>query len=628
MSSLTTTSGSVESVEQEIIQLNEASRAVREYNYSPLQLDTACLSPKVLKLYEYLRAYFERPSNHRCLVFVKQRNTARLLHALMTETKSPHLHSSVLVGFGNSDRLDEANSSFRDQLVTLMRFRKGQLNCLFATSVAEEGLDIPDCNLIVRFDPARTVIQYIQSRGRARHKNSRMLHMLELGNPTHETTLNEVRFTELAMKKFYGTLPADRRLLSDHDAGSGLHLKDENKELVIESTGAKLTYGQSMVLLAHFVSSLPTETANLMQPNYVMGSRGDKFICEVILPEESPIKAVMGKACNRKMEAKQSAAFEACKQLSDGQYLDQNLLPVYKKMLPAMRNAALALNMKSTGQYIMRSKPSLWKAGRGSLPTELYLLIIDVPDGLERSHRPLVLLSRTRLPNFPEFPLFLTSGEKKMVKSLSLAVPLEVSETGLDKFTTFTLRVFKDIFNKTYERDPSNMSYWLAPAAIRTIGEAYGVNMSCDAINWPLLDEIEAHVEYRWSPEMSDEFLLGKYLIDPWNGGNRFFTTRMAPEYKPTDPIPENTARGSAQAKNILQYSVNLWKRSAARVKWTEDQPVVETEKINHRRNMLAEPERKESVLRSLAFVCPEPLRISAVSLVPVPRPCSHAEIL
>lgn len=62
-----------------------------------------------------------------------------------------------------------------------------------ATSIAEEGLDIPDCNLIIRsailsniaetrelklsdnrFDLYDTLIQYIQSRGRARHTNSRV----------------------------------------------------------------------------------------------------------------------------------------------------------------------------------------------------------------------------------------------------------------------------------------------------------------------------------------------------------------------------------------------------------------------------------------------------------------------
>lgn len=50
---------------------------------------------------------------------------------------------------------------------------------LVATSVAEEGLDIRQCNLVIRFDLAKTVLAYIQSRGRARKPGSNYILMLE-----------------------------------------------------------------------------------------------------------------------------------------------------------------------------------------------------------------------------------------------------------------------------------------------------------------------------------------------------------------------------------------------------------------------------------------------------------------
>jgi endoribonuclease Dicer len=43
-------------------------------------------------------------------------------------------------------------------------------------SVAEEGLDIPSCNVVIRFDLCETLIEYIQSCGRARQRESRVFH--------------------------------------------------------------------------------------------------------------------------------------------------------------------------------------------------------------------------------------------------------------------------------------------------------------------------------------------------------------------------------------------------------------------------------------------------------------------
>lgn len=53
------------------------------------------------------------------------------------------------------------------------------MTLLVATSVAEEGLDIRQCNVVMRFDLAKTVLAYIQSRGRARKPGSDYILMVE-----------------------------------------------------------------------------------------------------------------------------------------------------------------------------------------------------------------------------------------------------------------------------------------------------------------------------------------------------------------------------------------------------------------------------------------------------------------
>ena len=66
-------------------------------------------------------------------------------------------------------------SSMQVQVEILKRFKAGELNALVATAVAEEGLDITHCSLIVRWTLPATTRQFIQSRGRARAPGSSMV---------------------------------------------------------------------------------------------------------------------------------------------------------------------------------------------------------------------------------------------------------------------------------------------------------------------------------------------------------------------------------------------------------------------------------------------------------------------
>ncbi|CAF4790786.1 unnamed protein product, partial [Rotaria sp. Silwood2] len=58
------------------------------------------------------------------------------------------------------------------QRQVIREFRTGEINVLVATAVVEEGLDIPQCDLVFRFNKPPNFSSYMQSKGRARAKQN------------------------------------------------------------------------------------------------------------------------------------------------------------------------------------------------------------------------------------------------------------------------------------------------------------------------------------------------------------------------------------------------------------------------------------------------------------------------
>ncbi|KAJ3128383.1 hypothetical protein HK098_004630 [Nowakowskiella sp. JEL0407] len=131
------------------------------------------LSPKVVCL---LRLLSERISpTFRALVFVEKKAVARAISSLINKLNFGVVAGYVM-GHGKSKR-DKSrmgiDGMFMEQQEQVFeQFRNGSLNLLVCTKVAEEGVDIPACNLVIIFDLFRSLSGYVQSRGRARDLNN------------------------------------------------------------------------------------------------------------------------------------------------------------------------------------------------------------------------------------------------------------------------------------------------------------------------------------------------------------------------------------------------------------------------------------------------------------------------
>ncbi|WP_247005441.1 DEAD/DEAH box helicase [Halorientalis litorea] len=96
----------------------------------------------------------------RVIVFTESRDTAETL----TDFLGEHFETRKFVGQSDTEGSDGMTQT--QQQETLDAFRAGEFEVLVSTSVAEEGLDVPEVDLVLFYEPVPTAIRSIQRKGR------------------------------------------------------------------------------------------------------------------------------------------------------------------------------------------------------------------------------------------------------------------------------------------------------------------------------------------------------------------------------------------------------------------------------------------------------------------------------
>lgn len=125
---------------------------------------TAVEHPKVATCLDLLTREIGSGRVARAIVFTQYRQTAELLVHELARTAPSSIRAARFVG--QAGRAGDEGLNQKEQAAILDRFRSGELNCLVATSVAEEGLDIPSTDLVIFYEPVPDLIRTIQRRGR------------------------------------------------------------------------------------------------------------------------------------------------------------------------------------------------------------------------------------------------------------------------------------------------------------------------------------------------------------------------------------------------------------------------------------------------------------------------------
>ncbi|KAK9279100.1 hypothetical protein L1049_012775 [Liquidambar formosana] len=283
------------------------------------------VTPKVQSLIKILLKY-QQTEDFRAIIFVERVVAALVLPKVFSELPSlSFIKCASLIGHNNSQEM--RTCQMQD---TISKFRDGRVTLLVATSVAEEGLDIRQCNVVIRFDLAKTVLAYIQSRGRARKPGSDYILMVERGNLSHGTFLRNARNSEETLRKE----AIERTDLS--------HLKDASRLISVdtapgtvyqvESTGAVVSLNSAVGLIHFYCSQLPSDRYSILRPEFIM-ERHEKpggpteYSCKLQLPCNAPFEKLEGAVCSSMRLAQQAVCLAACKKLHEMGAFTDMLLP-------------------------------------------------------------------------------------------------------------------------------------------------------------------------------------------------------------------------------------------------------------------------------------------------------------
>lgn len=221
-----------------------------------------------------------------------------------------------------------------EQSKMLEDFRNGTKNVIVTTAVLEEGIDLPVCSTVIRYDQPNNFREYVQSRGRARQQVSSFVLMCEEAKRLEdEQKLNKLNDFEITLKK----------VLSNHDVRGEVSRKifDTSRDqgdyssvhkvdiYTARDNAIRITPPVARTILHMYCQLLSRHTP------FTEGIRYDRiepssglFRTSIFMPTGCPVEnAVVGGVKSSKDNADNSAIVAAVKALIEAGELNENGTP-------------------------------------------------------------------------------------------------------------------------------------------------------------------------------------------------------------------------------------------------------------------------------------------------------------
>ena len=133
--------------------------------------------PKLIELQKIVESEINSNNNIKMMIFNQYRDNALDVIGKLNVIKN--VNAKLFVG---QQKKGETGLSQKEQKQMLEDFRNGLFNVLVATSIGEEGLDIPKVDLVIFYEPIPSAIRSIQRRGRTgRQEKGRVIILMTIG---------------------------------------------------------------------------------------------------------------------------------------------------------------------------------------------------------------------------------------------------------------------------------------------------------------------------------------------------------------------------------------------------------------------------------------------------------------
>ncbi len=158
--------------------------------------------PKLQKLGTIVQQQMANKNDSKVIVFTQYRDT---IDTIISKLSAGSVQAHRFVG--QADKEDNEGMDQKQQTDVLEQFRNGEFNVLVSSSIGEEGLHVPDVDLVVFYEAVPSEIRSIQRRGRTgRTRPGRVVILLAEGTVDEAYYFSSI-YREKSMKELVSRSP-------------------------------------------------------------------------------------------------------------------------------------------------------------------------------------------------------------------------------------------------------------------------------------------------------------------------------------------------------------------------------------------------------------------------------------